>query len=212
MARSAPCHVPNDQASLAPTGQVSTPITREATGTKATSVPGASPDRTVWASMSNRSGPAILWTRAPSTKAFSLAGDPSVHLASPTLPHATVKPLRAAVGPTRGCVMPAATKTLKMSLVTVIASSELQDRLVEDLRTAGAKGYTVSQAGGGGLHGSRKRSVWDTGNVRIETLLSADASTRLLATLERDYEGQSLIAFVHEVMAMPREHFVAKKG
>jgi hypothetical protein len=98
----------------------------------------------------------------------------------------------------------------KVSLVTIVASSEMQDRLIDDIRAAGARGYTVTQAGGGGVHGPRKRSAWDTGNVRIETLVTAEVSTRILAKIEQDYAGQSLVAFVHEVAAIPSDHFLDK--
>lgn len=103
-------------------------------------------------------------------------------------------------------------KTAKMTLLTIIGSSELQDRLIEDLRGAGAKGYTFALAGGGGLHGPRKRGMWDTGNVRIESIVSADVATRMLARIDKDYEGQSLIAFVHDVQAAPHKHFAVKES
>jgi nitrogen regulatory protein PII len=94
-----------------------------------------------------------------------------------------------------------------MKLVTVIATSELQERLIDDLRELGASGYTISTVSGGGLHGPRTRGVWDTGNVRIETLVPADVAAAVLERVVRGYEGLSLVAFMHEVDAVPREHF-----
>jgi hypothetical protein len=108
--------------------------------------------------------------------------------------------------------MPDPLETAKLKLVTIIASSELQERLIDDLRKLGARGYTVSQASGGGLHGPRQRGIWDTGNVRIETLVPADIAARVLDRVVRAYEGLSLVALMHDVEAVPRAHFEKKPG
>jgi hypothetical protein len=98
--------------------------------------------------------------------------------------------------------------TAKVKLVTIIASSELQDRIIEDLRQAGAGGYTIGRASGGGLHGPRLRGLWDTGNVRIESLVSTEVAERVLEQVEQAYGELSLIAFVQDVEAVPREQFL----
>ncbi len=98
--------------------------------------------------------------------------------------------------------------TAKLKLLTIVASSELQDRIVECLREAGAGGYTIGLTSGGGLHGARIRGLWDTGNVRIESLVSADIAEHVLEHVVRDYAELSVIAFVQDVEAVPREHFV----
>jgi hypothetical protein len=103
--------------------------------------------------------------------------------------------------------MPEPLHTASVKLVTIIASSELQDRLIDDLRGAGATGYTISRASGGGLHGPRKVGILEAGNVRIETLAAADVAQRVLDRVVRNYEGLSLVAFVHDVEALPRERF-----
>jgi hypothetical protein len=98
--------------------------------------------------------------------------------------------------------------TAKVRLVTIIASSELQDRVIEDLREAGAGGYTIGRASGGGLHGPRVRGVFDSGNVRIESVVSGEVAERVLEHLAQAYAGLSLIAFTQDVEAVPREHFL----
>ena len=98
--------------------------------------------------------------------------------------------------------------TAKVKLVTIIASSELQDRIIEDLRQAGAGGYTIARASGGGLHGPRMRGMWDTGNVRIESLVSADVAERVLEHVAEAYADLPFIAFAVDVEAVPAEHFL----
>jgi hypothetical protein len=103
--------------------------------------------------------------------------------------------------------MTAPPNTASAKLVTIIASSELQDRLIDDLRSAGATGYTISRASGGGLHGPRTRGMLDMGNVRIETIAPHDVAARVLDRVVRNYEGLSLVAYTHDVEAVPRERF-----
>jgi hypothetical protein len=103
-----------------------------------------------------------------------------------------------------------ALRTAKLKLVTLIATSELEDRIVADLRLLGATGYTSSTAGGGGAHGPRRRGFLEMGNVRIETLVSAEVGQRILEHVVHVYEGLEVVAFSHEVEAVPPEHFVPK--
>jgi hypothetical protein len=101
-------------------------------------------------------------------------------------------------------------ETAKIKLVTVIATSELEDRLMEDLRKAGATGYTISSvSSGGGSHGPRHRGMFDTGNLRIEMLVTPDVATKLLEVVVAHYKGMSLIAFAQDVEAVPRKNFVS---
>ena len=98
--------------------------------------------------------------------------------------------------------------TAKVKLVTIIASSELQDRIIENLREAGAGGYTIGRASGGGLHGPRVRGLWDTGNVRIESLVTTEVAERVLEHVAQAYADLSVIAFAQDVEAVPREQFL----
>ncbi len=98
--------------------------------------------------------------------------------------------------------------TGKVKLLTIIASSELQDRIIDDLRHAGAGGYTIAHASGGGLHGPRLRGMWDTGNVRIESLMSPETAQRVLEHVARAYADLSLIAFAQDVDAARPERFL----
>jgi len=98
--------------------------------------------------------------------------------------------------------------TAKVKLVTIIASSELQDRIIEDLREAGAGGYTITRASGGGLHGPRVRGIWDTGNVRIESLVSTDVAERVFEHITQAYADLPFTAFAVDVEAVPPEHFL----
>ena len=103
--------------------------------------------------------------------------------------------------------MAAFTETAKVKLVTIVAGAELLEGLEERLNALNISGYTVTRADGEGVHGVRARGFLGIGNVRIETLAGIDDANQLLARLAHDYEGRALIAFSHDVEAIPRAHF-----
>jgi nitrogen regulatory protein PII len=92
-------------------------------------------------------------------------------------------------------------------LITIIASSELEDRLEKDLRRLGARGYTAAKVEGRGGHGPRNRGMFDIGNVRLETVVTPDVAEKVLGHLEQLSETFDLFAFIQDVQAMPRKHF-----
>jgi len=98
-------------------------------------------------------------------------------------------------------------KTAKVKLVTIVADFAAEERLITTLTALGASGYTLTRADGGGLHGVRRRGVVHAGNVRIETLVPADLAYKILEHIVREYHELDLIAYAHDVEAVPPEHF-----
>ncbi len=77
--------------------------------------------------------------------------------------------------------------------VTIVAESIVESRLIEAIRAAGARGWTLTPARG---EGPRDRRVSDIegGNVRIETLVSEDVAERIWDVLASDYFPNYAIA------------------
>jgi hypothetical protein len=94
----------------------------------------------------------------------------------------------------------------KARLVTIIGSSEFADRIADTLRSLGAGGYTRADVSGHGLHGPRKINAFDSGNVRIETIVRPAVAEKILEYVAKEYGGCE-IAFAHDVDAVPRSHF-----
>ncbi|MGH7437547.1 MAG: P-II family nitrogen regulator [Polyangiaceae bacterium] len=92
-------------------------------------------------------------------------------------------------------------------LITIIASSELQDRIEADLRRLGAPGYTLFAVDGHGKHRTRKRGLLESGNVRFEAVVSSQVAETLLEYVEREAQSAHLLAFSHDVDAVPRSRF-----
>jgi nitrogen regulatory protein PII len=97
--------------------------------------------------------------------------------------------------------------TAKAKLVTIIASSELVDRLEEDLLEFGAAGYTTVGASGRGRHGKRKRGAFDSGNIRLETIVRPALCERILEHLQKHYAESAMVAFAQDVEALPVARF-----
>jgi nitrogen regulatory protein PII len=64
-------------------------------------------------------------------------------------------------------------KTADLILLTIIAEDELENRLIEDLKKLGARGYTVCGVRGEGHHGLRA-SQWEGENIKIEVIVDRD--------------------------------------
>jgi nitrogen regulatory protein P-II 2 len=98
-------------------------------------------------------------------------------------------------------------ETAKVTLVTVVAVYEIEERLVRDLRALGVRGYTVGKVDGRGLHGHRMAGLVDAPNMRLEMLVPASLAPRILERIASKYSDQPIMAYVHEVNAIPHEHF-----
>jgi nitrogen regulatory protein PII len=92
----------------------------------------------------------------------------------------------------------------RAKLVTIIAAAELWDRLEADLRRLGASGYTFVSVNGRGEHGSRPGSWLESGNVRIETVVTPEFASSIMDHLLRDYAAEEMTAYVHDVDAIRR--------
>ena len=77
-------------------------------------------------------------------------------------------------------------KTVPLCMLTIIAESILKERLIHDLRQAGAKGFTITDAEG---EGARQRRVGEIlgENIRLETIVSPEVADRLLQIISAEY-------------------------
>ncbi len=86
-------------------------------------------------------------------------------------------------------------QTAQLSLITIIAEHILRERIIEDIRTAGATGFTLTEVYGEGTRGVRA-STWQGNNIKVETLVSAEVAERILERLSDTYfEHYAVIAY-----------------
>ena len=95
-----------------------------------------------------------------------------------------------------------------LKLVTIVAESLLEKRLVEEVKRLGAKGYTITPARGEGSRGIR-RVDWEGQNIRLETIVSEEVALRILQRLQEEYfPHYAVIAYVENVWVVRGEKYV----
>jgi len=92
-------------------------------------------------------------------------------------------------------------------LVTIIVEDELQHRVVEEIRTLGATGYTVMKATGQGVH-QQRASEWEGENVVIQALVGDETANRIMDHLADRYFGRfGITAYVVTAEVVRAEKF-----
>lgn len=76
--------------------------------------------------------------------------------------------------------------TSTVTCIVIVAESVVEQRLLADLTSCGARGWTVTPAQG---HGPRNRRVSEIegGNIRVEVLVSEDVARNIWERLEEMY-------------------------
>jgi len=97
----------------------------------------------------------------------------------------------------------------KVSLVTVIAAFELNSEqgLEKELRALGMKGYSLGKVNGWGIHGETHAGLVDSANVRIEAVVPTSVADKVLDLVAKKGEESPIVAFAHDVKAVPRDRF-----
>ena len=92
--------------------------------------------------------------------------------------------------------------------ITIIAEALLEDRLVRDVKTCGAKGYTITQAHGEGTRGVRA-SQWEGGNIKLETIVSESVADAILEMVTVKYfQHFAVIATLEMVQVVRGEKYL----
>lgn len=101
--------------------------------------------------------------------------------------------------------------TERRKLLTIVAESALEQRLVKDIERLGAHGYTITEARGKGSRGVRNAD-WDrSGNIRMEVVCDATTAEVIAGDLrERYYDNYAMILFIGDVDVLRPEKFAAQ--
>lgn len=80
-----------------------------------------------------------------------------------------------------------------IELITIVTESVLKERVIQDLRRLGIKGWTITAAQGEGPRNRRVSEV-DGGNIRIEVLADAQSIERIWQLLNDSYFSNYAVA------------------
>lgn len=98
--------------------------------------------------------------------------------------------------------------TVPLTLVTIVAEPVLEERLTKELRTLGARGFTVTDARGEGSRGIRASELPGQG-IRVEAIVSAPVADRILAHVAEHYFPRyAVIAFLSTVDVVRGDKYV----
>jgi hypothetical protein len=90
---------------------------------------------------------------------------------------------------------------VQVTLVTIVAPFALQDRLIGDLKAAGAIEYTLTEVDPRGRLGHRAGSIPEAGPVRIETLVTLEQAQTIFEHVGREFADVGVVAFCRDVEA-----------
>ena len=86
------------------------------------------------------------------------------------------------------------------TLLTIFSEAVLEDKLVDEIMSIGAQGYTISDARGRGTHGLRSGKWSAGGNIRIEVVGDPDLCSRIVTHLQNTYkENYGLLMYTSTV-------------
>jgi nitrogen regulatory protein PII len=97
--------------------------------------------------------------------------------------------------------------TVNRQLVTIIAESVIEHKLIEDVKECGAKGYSVGHVRGEGQTGGRALDITGS-SIRLETVVTEAVADRILATLgEKYFDRYAVVAWVTPVVVARPNRF-----
>jgi len=97
--------------------------------------------------------------------------------------------------------------TYTLTLLTIVAEALLKDRLINEVRQAGAKGFTVTEVSG---EGSRQRRVSELlgDNIKIEVIAKRETADKILTILQKDFFPRfAVVAFMSDVQVVREEKY-----
>ena len=97
--------------------------------------------------------------------------------------------------------------TSTLMLLTIFAEALLKDRLIHEIRHAGAKGFTITEVSG---EGSRQRRVSEIlgDNIKIEVIAKRETADKILTALQQDFFPRyAVIAFMSEVQVVREDKY-----
>jgi nitrogen regulatory protein PII len=90
-----------------------------------------------------------------------------------------------------------------MKLITVVCEAYAREPVLDLLRAAGARGWTLFGVEGEGTRGGRPADIPEFSNIQIEVVVRPEAAVVLLERLERElFPRYGMIAFVADVQVL----------
>lgn len=93
-------------------------------------------------------------------------------------------------------------------LVTIITEAIVERELTNDLKTLGARGYTITEARGFGAQGNRTSSWEQNANIRVEVICDADVAARIVGHLRQSfYPDYAMVIYLADIEVLRPDKF-----
>ncbi len=97
--------------------------------------------------------------------------------------------------------------THTLTLLTIVAETLLKDRLIHEIRQAGANGFTLTEVSG---EGSRQRRVSEIlgDNIKIEIITKPETADKILTVLQQDFFSRyAVVGYLSEVQVVREDKY-----
>ncbi len=96
----------------------------------------------------------------------------------------------------------------ELYLVTIITERIFRDDIIEEIKSFGATGYTLTDTTGAGSRGVRA-SDWEGKNVKIEVVVNKEVGDKIIdAVADKYFENYSVIAYVYPVRVVRGDKYI----
>jgi nitrogen regulatory protein PII len=101
-------------------------------------------------------------------------------------------------------------QTILMKRIVIIGDNDVEYRLLKEILSFGATGYTCYGVRGKGERGVRPRHA-ESGNTKIEVIATSEVAQQILDHVAKHYfERYAMIVFLDDVEVFQGEKFGAK--
>ncbi len=101
-------------------------------------------------------------------------------------------------------------QTILMKRIVIIGDNDVEYRLLKEIQSFGATGYTCYGVQGQGGRGVRPRHA-ESGNTKIEVIAAPEVAQKILEHVAKRYfDKYAMIAFLDDVEVLRGEKFGAK--
>lgn len=97
--------------------------------------------------------------------------------------------------------------TAARQLITIVAESVVEQKLIDDIKKCGAKGYSVSHARGEGVTGKNTLDL-NGPSIRLESVVTEKVAESIFEMLaEKYFERYAVIAWITPAIVARPERF-----
>ena len=94
------------------------------------------------------------------------------------------------------------------TLLTIITEASIESKLIHEIETLGAHGFTITEARGKGQRGVRDADWTTETNIKIEIICSQETANKISSHLQVNYfQYYAMIMYSHDVSVLRTDKF-----